>query len=703
MSLRSIFIPSIFTIISLSLIACSSSNSGPVRPDSIKDSKVPTVVQSFPDSDDVFLSTQTTIVFRFDELLDTSDNRIETGVSLSVVDAVSINLNDASEISVDDSSLFRARPYSYLEEIYSTNTDARDELDGLSKEINATSLSIRASETSSNFRFSLNTTYRISLAPPLRDLSSIESINPINNEKTTGNFLEPFDYDFITRDGTWGSSEILLPGLNVIGAPKFISSSANSFAIFKAERAIPNTTTTLIGLYALRYDNALEVWDSDVMVIDDYPSTDNPDYDSNVDDVNAYYDADRGNVSEFDVSVSDNKIIVTYLQQPVSGSSPHVFMRLFDEQWKTRLQVDGNESNDNLQRVQLAPADFGVYVSWLNEGGSAAEKQVNLDQLVFSERQGTGLVSLAKALGSEFKLPLELSNISNNTENVKVAGLVSGSTLLVSHTEIAGEASLLSYKADVDLLSFKEALERYNEDLQTCEDEDDAEQKEACKENLTKPEFSWTAEELTTPGISTQADFSLSINESSEGFIAWKQMDSSVFNVYTRRFDGNRWSASELMEFDDRGDAGFISVKTTDDGHALLVWSSGNGDGRFSLKARAYVFDDNEIARNFAGERLLNVGLGSDISSGSLTADKEGNANLSILLDDSIVLNYRYRDNSPINQAWEERSPIDSFFPMFAISSQKLAEDGRMTLLWTELLNGVFTLHSSFFTEDVGS
>jgi hypothetical protein len=687
---------------SLCLIACSSSNSGPTRPDNIKDNKAPLLVQSFPNSDDVFLSTQSTIVFRFDELLDTSDNRIETGVSLSVVDNVLINSSDSSEVSVDDSALFRARPYSYREEIYTTNTDAGDELDNLSEEINATSLSIRASEASSNFRFSLNSTYRISLAPPLRDLSSIESINPINNEKTTGNFLGQVDYDFTTRDGVWGSSETLLPALNVIGMPKFISSSTNSFAIFKAERAIPNTTTTLIGLYALRYDNALEVWDSNAVVIDDYPISDNPDYDSNVEEVNAYYDAGRGDVSAFDVSVSDNKITVAFLQQPVNGSSPNVFIRLFDEQWKTRLQLDANESNDNLQYVQLAPANMGMYVIWLNEGGSAAEKQVNFDQLVLSEQQGSGLVSLAKALGSDFKLPLELSNISNNTENVKVAGLVDGNALLVSHTEIAGEARVLSYKADVDLLSFKEALDRYNEDLQNCEDEKDADKKEACKENLTKPEFFWTVDELTTPGIPTEADFSLSINESSEGFIAWKQMDSSVFNVYTRRFDGNRWSASELMEFDDRGNAGFINVKTTNDGHALLVWSGDNGDGLFSLKARAYVFDDNEIARNFAGERLLNITLDRDISSGFLIADEEGNANLSILLDDSIVLNYRYRDNSPTGQAWEERSPIDSFFPMFAISSQNIAEDGRMTLLWTELLNGVFTLHSSLFREDTG-
>jgi hypothetical protein len=336
----------------------------------------------------------------------------------------------------------------------------------------------------------------------------------------------------------------------------------------------------------------------------------------------------------------------------------------------------------------------------LNEGGSAAEKQVNFDQLVLSEQQGSGLVSLVKSLGGDFKLPLELSNTSNNTENVKVAGLVDDITLLVSHTEIAGEARLLSYKADVDLLSFKEALERYNEDLQACEDENDADKEGACIENLIKPEFSWAVDELTTPGISTEADFSLSINESSEGFIAWKQMDSSVFNVYTRRFDGNRWSTSELMEFDDRGSVGFMEVKTTIDGHALLVWSSDNGDGLFSLKARAYVFDDNDIARNFASERLLNAALGSDISSGSLIADKEGNLNLSVLLGDSIVLNYRYRDNNVISQAWEERTPINSSFPIFSISSQNISEDGRMALLWTELFNGVFTLQSSLFKED---
>jgi hypothetical protein len=353
--------------------------------------------------------------------------------------------------------------------------------------------------------------------------------------------------------------------------------------------------------------------------------------------------------------------------------------------------------------MQLAPADIGVYVTWLNEGGGSTEKQVNFDVLMFSEQQETGLISLTKTFG-DFNLPSELSNVSNNTENVKVTKLVNANTLLVSHTEIAGEARLLSFKADADLLSFKEDIERYNLELKNCDDQQDDGKKVKCKNALIEPEFSWTSEELTVPGIPIQAEFSLSINESSEGFIAWKQMDTSVFNVYTRRFDGNRWGTSELMEFDDRGDVGFLDLEVTSDGHAILAWSSDNGDGSFSLQARAYVFDDNERARNFAASRLLSASLRDTVTRGFLVTDNEGNANLAVLLQNDSFLNYRYRDNKLTSQAWDEQDPVTSNFQTkTAMFLENIAEDGRMALLWTEITNGNFVLQSSIFKEEANN
>jgi hypothetical protein len=261
---------------------------------------------------------------------------------------------------------------------------------------------------------------------------------------------------------------------------------------------------------------------------------------------------------------------------------------------------------------------------------------------------------------------------------------------------------LLSFKANVDLLGFQADLVRFNSMLKKCEDENDDEKRDACKNALIKPEFSWSAaEELTIPGIPIQADFSLSISNSSEGFIAWKQMDGSVFNMYSRRFNGNEWSQSELMEIDDRGDVGFVDLQVANDGHAILVWSSDNGDGLFSLKARAYVYDDNQNSRNFAQFRLLNASLSSEISTASLVMDKEGNANLSVLLQNNRILNYRYQDNRLLSQSWEEQDSVAGFLALKGtLTSAAIAEDGRMAVFWTELTNGAFTLQSSLFIED---
>jgi hypothetical protein len=681
----------------VSLLSCSSSNSGPAKPKKIQDNQGPVALQVFPDSNDVFLSTLSTIVFQFDEQLNTSGNYLDDGVKLKVADSLLLNITGDEESSIQGAVL-RDRRFTAREETYVRS--AFDEISSLEKEITATALFISPTTSA---RFSLNTAYLLTLGAPLRDLSDIQSINPISGEKENGNFLQEIEYEFVTRDGAWTSSESLLSTLSLIGEPKFVSNTTDSFVIFKALRTIPDTTSTLIGLYGLRYDNVLEVWDSNAFVIDDYPISDNASYDPNSEGFNDYFDSDRGDVSEFDVSVSGNNIIVAFLQEPDSGAPSRVFVRLFDEVWKARLMVGDNESSDRLKNMQLAPADVGVYVTWLNEGGGSTEKQVNFDVLMFSEQQETGLISLTKTFG-DFNLPSELSNVSNNTENVKVTKLVNANTLLVSHTEIAGEARLLSFKADADLLSFKEDIERYNLELKNCDDQQDDGKKVKCKNALIEPEFSWTSEELTVPGIPIQAEFSLSINESSEGFIAWKQMDTSVFNVYTRRFDGNRWGTSELMEFDDRGDVGFLDLEVTSDGHAILAWSSDNGDGSFSLQARAYVFDDNERARNFAASRLLSASLRDTVTRGFLVTDNEGNANLAVLLQNDSFLNYRYRDNKLTSQAWDEQDPVTSNFQTkTAMFLENIAEDGRMALLWTEITNGNFVLQSSIFKEEANN
>jgi hypothetical protein len=681
------------------ITACSSSNSGPTIPENILDNEAPTA-RTFPDTIDTLLSTQTAIVFRFNELLDTTGERVQDlqdGILLEVLDSVDINVSGESDTS-SSSLVRRVRSVVYEEDTYLASYT--DEVDNLTKERNATLLTISAG---TNSRFALNTQYNLSVGPPLRDKSSIESVNPITDERDIGNFLEKIEYDFLTKDGVWSFPQTLLPSLSIVGEPKFISNEDESYIIFQASRGIPGTTSTLIGLYGLRYDNVLEVWDSNPIVLDDYPLRDNSEYDPNSEDSNDYYDSDRGDVIGFDVTVSDNKIVVAYLQPPDTGVQPRLFVRLFDGIWKSRLLLGDDDNAENLNRVQLASAETGMYVTWLNEVGSSSKKQVNLDIILFSEQREAGLISFTKTFG-DLNLPNELSNVSNNTDNIKVTKLVNANTLLVSHTEIAGEARLLSFKADAGFLSFKDDIERYNLELRNCDDLEDDRKKIECKNALIEPELSWTSEELTVPGIPTQADFSLSINESSEGFVAWKQMDNSVFNVYTRRFDGNRWSTSELMEFDDRGDAGFLEVRTTNDGHAILTWSGDNGDGTFSLKARAYVFDDSLAARNFARFRLLGAALVDDVSTGFLVTDREGNANLSLLLQNNNILTYRYLDNRAENESWQEQlSTTNGSSPKNAIFSGNISRDGRMVLLWTQFTNGNFVLQSLIFKEDANN
>jgi len=71
--------------------------------------------------------------------------------------------------------------------------------------------------------------------------------------------------------------------------------------------------------------------------------------------------------------------------------------------------------------------------------------------------------------------------------------------------------------------------------------------------------------------------------------VIWEQYDGALRNVWANRYvAGSGWGAAELIETDDTGDAGFLSVSVQSNGDGIAVWEHNDGT-QFDAWANRYV------------------------------------------------------------------------------------------------------------------
>jgi hypothetical protein len=650
-------------LLGVMLTACSSSNSGPKRPSSALDTESPLVLTSVPLVGDERISTQSTIFFEFNEQLKFDDVSLAEGVTFSVLDDLLINFgsNEGDDDDQDGSlsdKFFREREASLV-----TDTKIVTDTDPISQlpfEKNVTTFRFSGRD---NNRFALNTEYQIKLAPPLKDLSTVDSVNPITNEKDTGNFLPEFTYEFVTEKGIWGSAEALVESISVVGQPKFVSLANESFAVFKGIRTIPGTTTQRVGLYALAFDNQFERWGESAFVLDDLPTKDNDNYSEDVEDPNDYFISTIGDVDEFNVAADENTIFVIYTQALSSAPATEnsVLTRVYKNgEWQKKLQVSSTSNTSPLSAPKLALNKEGdAYAYWLAEAGASGEKQPRLSHILLADNKAG-----VESINQSEKLPSVLRTNTVDTAAQVLRALPGSRTLLLVSVDKGAGYVIDAYVAGADL--------------------------------------TWSpVTNLSSSGVGVSFDFGMSINDAGTGFAYWLQRDFSVLNLYTSRFDGSAWAPPQLMEVDDRGDVLFPSCISVNDGHAILLWVS-DASGFKALNSRTFIFSDNEDNRNFSEQRVLFSRLSESIDNVSLKSDYEGNAHAVIELSSGDLRSFEYSDNELNSQAWSEGPGLNTGIgPATASSLTAIAQDGRMAALWITADSGEFRLGSAIFTEDL--
>jgi len=203
---------SLVLVASFFLFACSSSDSGVSLPEVAVDDSPPSLLLTVPFlEEDEFISPNSSISFLFDELLDPVS--VQNGVEIySVKNRDIYRAFSGSDVSAPvfqsdrrefDMSMGQSLVTVSEDRLVSESLDEDGALIRVTESIDVERLATTVFVTPKE-RLNLNANYIVTFDTTVKDLSIIDSINPVTRESTNGNFLvEALNNEFKTDDGQW--------------------------------------------------------------------------------------------------------------------------------------------------------------------------------------------------------------------------------------------------------------------------------------------------------------------------------------------------------------------------------------------------------------------------------------------------------------------------------------------------------------------
>jgi len=123
---------------------------------------------------------------------------------------------------------------------------------------------------------------------------------------------------------------------------------------------------------------------------------------------------------------------------------------------------------------------------------------------------------------------------------------------------------------------------------------------------LDTPEWSTPQVLATWPRLINNQGPRIGIDDAGNAVIVWSQSNGSISNVYAASFVAGTWTAPELLETDDTGDALTPAIAVEANGDALAVWSQDTSSGADGIYA-------NHLASGlWSGAELLSTLPGFD-------------------------------------------------------------------------------------------
>ena len=98
------------------------------------------------------------------------------------------------------------------------------------------------------------------------------------------------------------------------------------------------------------------------------------------------------------------------------------------------------------------------------------------------------------------------------------------------------------------------------------------------------------AQLLENDNVGDAFNAQIDINTSGHAVVAWEQFDGTRYNIWSNTYDGNSWSAPELLEYGG-GNAQYVSLDMNDNGDVFVVWEQRDSNLNYDIWSNR--FDGN--------------------------------------------------------------------------------------------------------------
>lgn len=644
-------------LVFLLIVGCSSSDTGAVLPSSEVDSVAPQLIKVTPVQTEA-IPANATIQFDFREVLD----KASLAESLQVYarknrDIYSSAIVGSSDFIAVDSDLrdkrvlTEDRLITVLDRVVLSETVDEDgvpvvETVDVVNEVFATRVLVEPGAA----RFPLSSVYSIVFSRQTKDVSQIDSIDPVTNELTTGNFLEAeIDYSFTIGDGSLQPGEIVntsfLSGSNFVGTIQFESLDTSGF-LFWEQLFQGSSGDDVKGLFSKGFDYDLQEFDTTPQRVD-------------------YIAVLDGSTTGVDSAVLDtssdslgNTLCAAWTNQ--DNNTPP---------FQQSIMVRCGNGVDYGARIVLNAHLFGP--------------QVSLLKIILLSEQSAFVSYVYDGVHYMYKLLLSDDGVTVSLQDSETfgSGTVSVRDVAFARSTIAGASESV-----VALVSIVDSAAAPIDSYQLVSNQ----------LVLDSGVISLNSSTLETSDTAYN-QISIGFDQLGTGLGGWLQGGGSDQRLFTSRFDGTRWQSPVGVVKDGRGPINEGGVHVFEDGQAVFFWVQDIGSEE-QLKVQG-LFSTGGGASLSRPPVLTIASSLNTLSSLKFSGDREGNGVLFYELGDSLLQSIRFLHNTVWDDAWGSPELVSGAVKVESASVGQILEDGRMVFAYPRDSASYDSLETRIFSD----
>lgn len=638
------------------VVSCSSSELPPQLPDSELDIDAPILVEALPKVSDV-IAANAVIQFDFSEVLD--KNSLTDSVNIYALKLRDINTSataDSSKFIVTDSDL-RNKNLSVADRLITVTetvvvNETIDEDDFLITETIDVQNEIfvtRVRVGPGDGRFPLASLRSIVFSREVKDVSENDSINPITNEASTGNFLESdVLYSFGIGDGEFQAKNDVntsfLFGSNSVG-PTHFESLQNAGYLLWEQLFEDDVGDQVSALFSKGFDYSLQTFDSAPYRVD---------YIAALDSATSTL---KSTVIDSSSDSFGETMCITWSNENGDTPTPlhqSIMVRCgngIDYGERVVLDTFSLGSQISLLKI-LVLSDNHAFVSYV------ADNKHYIHDLSVDNTDVSMTDTITFGGGATIVNDVALTSVrrSNGTEQV---------VALVSVVETTAQP-VARYQLISNEIALKGGVNLVN--------------------SLT----------LAT-SESSFSQLSVGFDQFGSGLGGWVQGVGNQQRLYTSRYDGNVWRSAVGVVKDGRGPITEGGVHVFEDGQSVFFWVQDIGtENQLMVQGLFEAAPFGGFSR--PAPLMIDSSLGS-ISSVSFSGDREGNGFLLYDKAGSQVFSSRFLHNTLWDDAWSSPNLVSSEASVSALTASQILNDGRMVFAYPKNSAPYSTLETQVFSD----